>query len=91
MLGTKDEGRRTRVTVWELSEALPFPDLGAFILAPVLNLPFEVLDWIIPTGFDISRSKFVIHKKVTPARDFFVVMSGLEPPTHGFSVRCSTT
>lgn len=23
-------------------------------------------------------------------RDFDVVLSGLEPPTHGFSVRCST-
>lgn len=29
-------------------------------------------------------------KKKAPVLPGLVVMSGLEPPTHGFSVRCST-
>ncbi len=38
-------------------------------------------------------SKMVILKGIKKAPykgGFWVVMSGLEPPTHGFSVRCST-
>jgi hypothetical protein len=37
--------------------------------------------------------KGLLNEKALRMKGFWsgVVMSGLEPPTHGFSVRCSTT
>lgn len=39
-------------------------------------------------GDNVEQAKI---KKASRVRGLVVVLSGLEPPTHGFSVRCSTS
>ena len=38
----------------------------------------------------LRKEQKIGHKKTRSAETGLVVISGLEPPTHGFSVRCST-
>ena len=42
------------------------------------------------TGFALSMRANRIDKKITASRRLVVARGGIEPPTHGFSIRCST-
>ncbi len=44
----------------------------------------------IKEGRQLKHEQKIGHKKTRSAKIGLVVISGLEPPTHGFSVRCST-